>query len=298
MPESTLCGNCGAPITERPAPLWKSPALPAVRLDPPELPSRGDDGVHSLWNRQLVATPRRSRSVQHLRGIRGNRRTGYTNARPARRTGTKTSIWPRAETHASASASSFAAFSWLGRQRGVVLAEPEQLIVRARFHQLAAGHYEHVVSIVRDEEPVGDRDDRHFSSQRLECGRNAASFAGSIAAVASSRMRTRGPADQRGRRETLSFAPREGAAGLAAPRRQPLRQGLNDTDQLRRGGGRRHLVVGRLKPAGADILGQRVVEDEDVLVDDRDLLAQAPTARRRDVDPVPQYPPSLRVMQA
>ena len=57
-------------------------------------------------------------------------------------------------------------------------------------------------------------------------------------------------------------------------------------------------VIGRIRPAVADVLHDRAVEQRDVLRHDRDRLAQAVLRDARDVLAVDQDAPALHVVEA
>ena len=143
-----------------------------------------------------------------------------------------------------------------------------------------------------DVRPAQQRVER-LLDQRSRVGR-------SMFDVASSRIRIRGSASERaGDRDQLALARREARAALADDVVEPVLEPGGDPVDADRARGRGDLLVGRVRAAEADVVGDRAAEEERILEHDAELAAVASAARtsRRSV-PSTRTAPSSRVVEA
>src|SRR5207245_1657796 len=101
----------------------------------------------------------------------------------------------------------------------------------------------------------------------------------------------------------LTLAARQFDAALANMRVEaapaiPVFEPLDEIEGMSLGGGAAHFPLARLRPAVADIVADRAVQQRGVLRDHRDLGAQALLRHRRNVLPVDEDPAPFEVVKA
>ena len=135
--------------------------------------------------------------------------------------------------------------------------------MRAAFHDLAVVEHQHLVGVADGAQPVGD-DEAGAAlpaalQGRLDQPLGARVHAGrGFVQDQDARVRQRGAGDG----DQLALALAQAAAALAQHRVVPVGQPLDEAHRPRQRRRGHHLLVGRVRPAKADVVHHRVAEQE------------------------------------